>query len=122
MMKIGDTVWFNDKYIGITAGIIENVKHDEQNGDYYVLNIYAGHRNVLAKNCYTTENACETAKHEQIKANIKEYKNNIKNMKDLVNFALTHKINICADYGDYAAREAYIERAKELGIEITVEN
>jgi len=48
---------------------------------------------------------------------VKEYYDSIKNLHDLMEFPLHNCIGCAEEYTNWVAREAYIKRAKEFGLE-----
>ena len=74
----------------------------------------------LISNCYYTKEECENDIKRISEENIKYYCEQIKDVNDLINFALKTDISL-GEYTDYDARNAYIKRAKELGFKINKE-
>lgn len=48
---------------------------------------------------------------------VKEYYDSIKTMQDLIKFPLDNCISCAEEYTDWVAREAYIRRARDFGLE-----
>lgn len=125
--KVGDHVW------GIQWGWCEGVingeiKKFETTTDYkgksvkfaYIRNNYAmlsGY--VKEDDIYKSKSDAEKAYKEEIQNRIKEYKSRINTVEDLVKFMFNENVACAEEYTDYEARQAAIEKAKELlGIEL----
>lgn len=72
---------------------------------------------ALLDNIYLTKEEAIQAMLENSRKNILKYKEEMKTIDDIINFCLENCI-IGEEYTDYDARNAVIERAKELGIKI----
>lgn len=55
--------------------------------------------------------------HKRHEERVKEYYDSIKNLHDLMKFPLDNCISCAEEYTNWIAREAYIKRAKEFGLE-----
>lgn len=72
---------------------------------------------ALLDNIYLTKEEALQAMLENSRQNILKYKEEMKTIDDIINFCLENCI-LGEEYTDYDARNAVIERAKELGIKI----
>lgn len=115
---IGDRVYTVDNYNGhIKSGVIE---------EYLSANIVSVHFDApwygtagrMITDCYPSREACEHALKMITAETIQAYCDSIETVNDLVNFALKYCIGPGEEYTDWAAREAYIKRAKDFGITI----
>jgi hypothetical protein len=125
--KVGDHVWGIQR--GWCEGIINGeIKKFETTTDYkgkstkfvYIRNNYAmlsGY--VKEDDIYKSKSDAEKAYKEEIQNRIKEYKSRINTVEDLVKFMFNENVTCAEEYTDYEARQAAIEKAKELlGIEL----
>lgn len=125
--KVGDHVWGIQR--GWWEGIINGeIKKFETITDYkgksakfvYIRNNYAmlsGY--VKEDDIYKSKSDAEKAYKEEIQNRIKEYKSRINTVEDLVKFMFNENVICAEEYTDYEARQAAIEKAKELlGIEL----
>ena len=125
--KVGDHVWGIQR--GWCEGIINGeIKKFETTTDYkdksakfvYIRNNYAmlsGY--VKEDDIYKSKSDAEKAYKEEIQNRIKEYKSRINTVEDLVKFMFNENVTCAEEYTDYEARQAAIEKSKELlGIEL----
>lgn len=120
--KVGDYVWGIQR--GWCEGIIngeikrfETITHNNGKSaklvyirsDYAMLSDY-----VKEDDIYKSKSDAEKAYREEIQNRIKEYKSRINTVEDLVRFMFTENVAYAEEYTDYEARQAVIERTKEL--------
>jgi hypothetical protein len=120
--KVGDHVWGIQR--GWCEGIIngeikkfETITHDNGKSAklVYIRSNYAmlsGY--VKEDDIYKSKSDAEKAYREEIQNRIKEYKSRINTVEDLVRFMFTENVAYAEEYTDYEARQAVIERTKEL--------
>ena len=77
-----------------------------------------GVMSVPVESLHPTRQDCVNAYNECQRSSTECYKSEIKDINDLVSFCLLHTVAYAEEYTDYAARQAVIERALELGIVI----
>lgn len=125
--KVGDYVWGIQR--GWCEGIIngeikrfETITHDKGKSAklVYIRSNYAmlsGY--VKEDDIYKSKSDAEKAYKEEIQNRIKEYKSRINTVEDLVKFMFNKNVTCVEEYRDYEARQAAVEKAKELlGIEL----
>lgn len=119
---IGDRVW------GIERGWAEGIVHGEITKietvkdcigkEITVIDIRGSSamlsRSVKEEDVYMSNNDAEQAYKEEIQNRIKEYKSRINTVEDLVKFMFNENVACAEEYTDYEARQAVIEKAKEL--------
>lgn len=120
--NVGDYVWGIQR--GWCEGIIngeikrfETITHDNGKSaklvyirsNYAMLSDY-----VKGDDIYKSKSDAEKAYKEEIQNRIKEYKSRINTVEDLVRFMFTENVAYAEEYTDYEARQAVIERTKEL--------
>lgn len=125
--QIGDHVW------GIYRGWGEGIIH----GEITKIEIVKDHKGreirtvdirgasallsglVKEEDIYKSKNEAEQAYNAEIQNRIKEYKSRINTIEDLVRFMFNENVAHAEEYTDYEARQAAIEKARELlGIEL----
>lgn len=122
--KIGDTVWWFDNWGTLRTGEIYDIS-DEKIRDKVTTyaRIYEdGEKGVCTgaklSDCWPTKQACLDADKRRSEAQVKEYKESITDVNDLVKFLFDNDVR--SENRDYDARKAAKERARELlGYEIT---
>lgn len=120
--KVGDHVWGIQR--GWCEGIINGeIKKFETITDYkgksakfvYIRNNYAMLSGYAKEDdIYKSKSDAEKAYKEEIQNRIKEYKSRINTVEDLVKFMFNENVTCAEEYTDYEARQAAIERTKEL--------
>lgn len=125
--KVGDHVWaIRRRWCeGIINGEIkkfETTTHDKGKSAKFV---YIRNNNAMLSgyvkedDIYKSKSDAEKAYKEEIQNRIKEYKSRINTVEDLVKFMFNENVSYGEEYTDYEARQAAIEKAKELlGIEL----
>lgn len=114
--KIGDKVYTADDYNGfVVSGTITEFLSSGIVGVHFDPPLY-GTAGRYIKDLYKSKEECEQAIKAANEERVKAYYDEIKTVNDLINFALENCIGPAEEYTDYAAREAYIKRAKELGM------
>lgn len=114
-VKVGQTVWFYEGWTNTIeeatiTGIVSN-----SNVEYVSLDVHnAGMCNRTLDDIYPSKQACEKAVTIKDENTIDSYKREIKDLKSLVTFAVTHCIGPSEEYTDYNARKAFISRAEEI--------
>lgn len=116
---IGDHIyfpWFGDVY---EAVIIDIDKGMDVKGIPYAiaklqLDLAGGETHCKMSSIYKTEEECLNAIRKRSKKMVKEYKESIKDIKELVKFMHIHNISSANEYTEEEARRAACERAKEL--------
>ena len=115
--KTGSTVFVNSAYITAEeCTIVSFTEHESSTGeDVYVVNsaVTGGTFGVTADNVFPSKAKALAAAEIERQNKINEYKHEIKNLNDLLQFPLHHCF--CGDeYTDWNAVEAYKARVKEL--------
>lgn len=110
--KIGDIVYVNG--IWNVAEKCEITSERDSNGVYSVHSLDSGGSfGALTDNVFPTKEDAIAAHKRKSEENIVRYKEEIKNLNDLLEFPLNNCF--CGEeYTDYDAREAYKIRVKEL--------
>lgn len=125
-IKLGDKVWFCENIWSarIVYGIIEDIK-DEYilvHGKSYDNNSFTGKLHKMFNDVFKTKEQCLQAIKTKNDLIIAAYKEEITDIKSLINFPLEHNVGQCEEYTDYETIRAYKERAAELGFNIDLEN
>lgn len=115
---IGNKVFTSDQDRVVSGIITECI--DKETVRIHFDAPYYGTAGRFIKDCYSTEEECKAAIEQTSKENFEYCYNSIKDVNDLINFALNNNISQ-SEYTDYNARNAYIKRAKELGFNISKE-
>lgn len=124
-IKIGQTVYFKEHWSGVIqeAKVIDILLMEDQkrySGKKYAkLKCDIGTCGSLLEALYPSFKACEDACLKAFADKVAEYKAEIKTIQDLIIFPLKYIVSYAEEYSDGAARQAYIERAKELGYSVT---
>lgn len=132
-MKIGDTAYFksaNSWDFGLFKGTFtgEVIFVKEENKKLYTFKSVERFINAESEYEYGEFKAFEDMifpSYEQLvsyldaqyKQQIETYYNSIKSLNDLLKFPLENCISNGEEYVDWIAREAYIKRAKDFGLE-----
>lgn len=121
--KKGNKVYYKAFWSGFrTAAIIQSVETDANGKQYWRLQDTdgdIGETNRYPEDCYPTKEAYDIAIREKMQNEIKKYKNNMKTIEDMLNFALENVLSSGGcEYTNWTARKAFIERANELGFHI----
>ena len=69
---------------------------------------------VKEQDVYISKNDAEQAYNTEIQNRIEEYKSRINTVEDLVKFMFNENVTHAEEYTNYEARQAAIEKAKEL--------
>lgn len=120
--KIGDKVWGIER--GWREGIIygeitkiETVKYCTGK-EINVIEICGSSAmlsgSVKEEDVYMSKNDAEQAYNKEIQNRIEKYKLRINTVEDLVKFMFNENVACTEEYTDYEARQAVIEKAKEL--------
>ena len=114
--KIGDVVYVNGPWNVAEKCEITSERESKKNGGkaYSVHSLeIGGSFGVSADNIFSTEEDAITAYKRKSEENIAEYKEEIKNLNDLLKFPLNHCF--CGEeYTDYDAIQAYKTKTFEL--------
>lgn len=122
--QVGDKVWWFDAWGNMRWGIIYNIV-DGKRGDTLIGKMACIHEEgktgihtgACLSDCWPSEEACLEAEERRVKEQIREYKESITNVKDLVRFLFEHQVT--GEDMNYDAKAAASQRAKELlGLEI----
>lgn len=124
--NIGDEIWFYQEYTGIVKATIIDFrktmnyfKRDEEITYAYVETEDGMNTGVLLSDMHESKNACLKACEAKTEKIVKEYKDSIKDVNDLVRFMYNENVATAEEYTDWDARRAAKERALELlGIEL----
>lgn len=112
-MKIGDIVYVNSTYITAEECEITDIIKDPVDAiQVHSMSNYGTFYARIENIFNTKEEALEAAKSKSEKL-VRKYMNEIKTLKDLLQFPLDHCFN-GDEYTDYEAMEAYKRRATEL--------
>lgn len=120
-VKIGQTVYFREHWSGnIYKAKVANIEiADDQSRSpgkkYAELKCELGTCWAAIENLYPSFKDCETAVLKTFADEVAKYKAEIKTIRDLIIFPLKHTVSYAEEYSDNAARQAYKERAAELG-------
>lgn len=120
--KTGDKVWGIER--GWAEGIIhgeitkiETVK-DHEGKEINIIDIRGSSAmlsgTVKEEDVYMSKNDAEQAYNTEIQNRIEEYKSRINTVEDLVKFLFNENVVYSEEYTNYEARQAAIEKAKEL--------
>lgn len=115
-LNIGDTVYFQEIWTGfITEGKIAEKHLDEKTQlPHCIIKCHLGEIKCGINAIYTSREECRQALSSRHTRNIDTYKNEITDITSLLNFAVNHVLADAESYTDYEARQAFIEKAKEL--------
>jgi len=125
-LSVGDHVWFNQNWVGPSAGTITAFKQTKaarrkESADYAEIHLdNGGTTGTLLTNIYTSKEALLEANKKASSKRIADYKAKIPDIEGLVRFMFDNTISAGAEeYTDWDARQAVSERAKELlGIDL----
>lgn len=120
--KIGDEVWGIQRgwSEGIINGKITKIETVTTHNDKEIDVIYIQGDSwmmsgtVTEKDVYKSRNDAEKAYNAEIQNRIEEYKSKIHTVEDLVRFMFNENVAHAEEYTNYEARQAVIEKAKEL--------
>lgn len=117
-LKGNTPVWFTDRWGNIQSGVYLDSMFCC--GEMYAVVKFSsgGVMSVPVESLHPTRQDCVNAYNECQRSLTERYKAEIKDINDLVSFCLSHTVSYAEEYTDYAARQAVIERASELGIVI----
>lgn len=111
-------VYVNSPYnIAEKCEVIDYVEHESSTGQgvYKVHSIDNRGTFGATKNCiFATEKDAQEAHEKLFAALVEQYKNEIKTLKDLLEFPLSHCLSCGEEYTEYEAQKAYRIRANEL--------
>lgn len=113
-LSIGDTVYFQRPWIGITSDTICKVIND----NCFETSHKSGYPYVLADEIYASFEDAMAAQRKASKDRRKLLGNDIKDIKDLVRFCLVHNVSGDPEYGDDDARAVALKKARKFGVEI----
>lgn len=117
--KIGQKVWFLE-YLSqmpkcATIVSFETIKPDKERTVAKLHWDDGGTNSMLVEDLYSTKEELLCAEKEKSRKRIEKFKEEIKDVKDLIQFMLDNVVSTGAEeYVDWDARTAAIERAKEL--------
>ena len=125
-LAIGDHIWFNQNWVGPSAGIITAFKRAEPTTSHGMPVDYAeihldngGTTGALLTNIYASREELLEANRKASAKQIAEYKNQMQDIEGLVRFMFDNTVSLAEEYTDWDARDAVKERAKELlGIDL----
>lgn len=118
--SVGDKVWWFDSWGNLRWGVIYEIKDEQvrrRRETCRVALIYEEgkkgcHFGAKLSECWPTKEECLEAERRRSIAQKAEYKESIKDVKDLVQFLFEYDVN--GEDHDYDAESAAKERAKEL--------
>lgn len=115
--RIGETVYYLDKWVGWDVGVITEFDSDGI-GEFAEIKARYGTVQKYIRYLYKTKEDVERV-YDAIEEKIKDgYREQITDTKLLLQFMLDNDVSTC-EYGDTNAREVAIEKAMELlGIEL----
>ncbi len=126
--KVNDSAYFIEPWTGnIIGGQVLEVKQTEAkpkhpSEPYLVIQIEGtryGKRDFLARKCYLTREAAESAQNAKSEKLRDKYCSQIQSIRDLVRFMYSHHVSCCEEYTDWDARFVAKEKAKEFfGLEL----
>lgn len=108
--KIGDKVWWFDSWGTLRWGIIYKIQ--DNMAAIYENGRKGANTGSRLDNCWPSKDGCLEAERQRAELQVAEYKESIRDVKDLVKFLFEHDVN--GEDRDYDARRAAKERAKEL--------
>ena len=118
---IGDHIWFNQNWVGPSAGTITAFKKTDatrrkKSVDYAEIHLDdGGTTGALLTDIYSSQEALLEANKKATAARIAGYKAEMPDVEGLVRFMFDNNISSGAcEYTDWDARQAVKERAKEL--------
>lgn len=118
---IGDHIWFNQTWVGPSAGTITAFKTTEAtphrpSEPYAEIHLDdGGTTGALLTDIYASQEALLEANKKATAARITSYKSEMTDIEGLVRFMFNNNISSGAcEYTDWDARQAVKERAKEL--------
>lgn len=117
--KIGQKVWFLEPWSKMpkSATIVsfETIKPDKERTVAKLHLDEGGTNSMLVDNLYSTKEELLCAEKEKSRKRIEKFKEEIKDVKDLIQFMFDNVVSTGAEeYADWDARTAVIERSKEL--------
>lgn len=118
--KIGDHVWFDQTWVGLTGGTITDIEEFENPRTKEMLiwaRIHAddgGDTGAKIDRIWATKEEGRNAMKAESDAAIKKYKDSIKDVNDLVRFMYDNTVSSAEEYTNWEARRAVRERTKEL--------
>lgn len=123
--KVGDHVWFDQCWVGLTSGTITSIEEIE-NRNTGTKTVFArihaddgGDSGAKIDRLWKTKEEGIEAMRAETEAMVKRYKDSIKDVKDLVQFMYDETVSSAEEYTNWEARWAVRERAKELlGIDL----
>lgn len=124
--NIGDKIWFCQKYGGVVKATIldfrktMNYRKRDEEITYAAVKTEDGmNTGVLLSDMYESKNACLRTCEAKTENIVKEYKDSIKDVNDLIRFMYNENVATAEEYTDWNARRAAKERTLELlGIEL----
>ena len=117
--KIGQKVWFLEYWSQMpkcaTIVSFETIKPDKERTVAKLHWDDGGTNSMLVEDLYSTKEELLCAEKEKSRKRIEKFKEEIKDVKDLIQFMLDNVVSTGAEeYVDWDARTAAIEREKEL--------
>lgn len=126
--KVNDCAFFEEPWTGcIIGGKVIDVRMTEATqkhpGEPYLIIRIEGtehdKRDFLASKCYPTRKEAEAAQKAESEALRNQYRSQIQNPKDLVEFMYNHHTSCCEEYTDWEARAVAAEKARAFfGLEL----
>lgn len=117
--KIGQKVWFLEYWSQMpkcaTIVSFETIKPDKERTVAKLHWDDGGTNSMLVEDLYSTKEELLCAEKEKSRKRIEKFKEEIKDVKDLIQFMFDNVVSTGAEeYADWDARTAVIERSKEL--------
>lgn len=123
--QIGDHVWFDQTWVGLTSGTITSIEEIENRrtgtkGTFARIHAdNGGDSGAKINRIWATKEEGMKAMKAESDAAVKKYKDSIKDVNDLVRFMYDNTVSSAEEYTNWEARQAARERAKELlGIDL----
>lgn len=80
--------------------------------------LFSGSYDVLGSNLFETEIEVRDLIHKENTVLENNYKKQINNVNDLLNFMLNNNVCYCEEYSDAIARDVAVEKMKQFGFEV----
>ena len=113
--KLGDIVYVNNAWTVAEKCEVTEIGDKDADDEYFYVHSLdnVGSFCALRSDIYATKEEAIAAYQEKSAKNVEQYKKEIKGLKELLEFPLTHCLN-GEEYTDYDAIEAYKIMASEL--------
>ena len=109
--KIGQTIWFKERWSGMPTEAKITAVHDTHAETHLT---HGGTMNVRFADMFVNKNELIQAMQDKSNRNVADIKASIRTVEDLVCYMYDHVVANAEEYTDYDARRAVRERAKEL--------